>query len=161
MHLTIPSDATRVVMALQTRAIENHYACRDERMCRRETLTGTVEELYCRPQDGPPCPYKYQGPGCLRAKPNRLAEREAVRQLLRYRNNAVSPMDRDMTREREREANYSQGRVCAWEGCEQRISNRNVGGYCMSHCAVLRQQRYNEQHPSVVRAHVRFEGEEG
>ncbi len=152
MRLTIQTDVARIVTSLQTRVVENHYACRDERMCRRETLTGTVEELYCRPQGGPPCPYKYQGPGCLRAKPNRVAAREAERQMLRYRNSVVSPADPDTTREREREANYSQRRVCAWEGCEARISNRNLSGLCMSHCAVLRQRRLSEARPPLSRS---------
>ncbi len=145
MRLTIPPDAARVVTSLQTRVAEVHYACHDERGCVRPTHDGG-RAVYCEH-----CNHKGKAT-CIHAKPNRAAELAAAQQMGRYRNIVVAAVDPDALRYREHLRNFSDARVCGWEGCEAPISNRNVTGYCRSHCAVLRQRRLSEAKPPLSRS---------
>lgn len=138
MRLSMPTQHNYVYSSLQTRIVEVHYACRDERCCLKPVLPGqSRRELYC-----PQCQHQCGEGACLFARPDRLAERAVEQQMLRYRNIAVtSSKERD--RQRHHETDYALGKTCAYPGCDRPISNRAT--YCVQHAATVQHEQRRRQ----------------
>jgi hypothetical protein len=119
MRLSIPIDVHAVFASLQTHIVDMHYACHDEQGRLRPTHFGSRAELYCQN-----CVHNGKAT-CIHAGGSYT--RKLAQQRERERKRSAEQWAR---------SGYSEGKVCAWPGCNARINNRAT--YCKRHGQLAR-----------------------